>query len=265
MPIKAPSKNPVTIEAVRPNAGLEAQYRKQLNKLIEEMHNSILYWLSAAYKSNTPEMAQDASPAVELRNTMRKLSRQWMRNFNKGANKLAKHFAKSVFDRTDDSLKAKLKKSGFSVEFKMTSSVNDVFQATVGEQVSLIKSIASKHLSEVEGMVMRSVTQGRDLGTLTKELKERYGLTKKRAALISRDQNNKATATINRARQEELGITEAIWMHSHAGKEPRPSHVAADGKKYKIADGMYLDGKWTWPGVEINCRCVSRSVIPGFE
>ena len=264
MAIQTPSKNPITLEPVRPNAGVQADYRKRLDAMIEEMHESILYWLSASYKANEPEMAQDESPAAALRASMRKLSRRWNRNFDKGAQKLARYFAKSVADRADDSLMAKLKKAGFTVEFKMTAAANDVMQATIGEQVGLIKSIAQQHLSEVEGMVMRSVSQGRNLGELTKELQERYGVTKRRAALIARDQNNKATASINRVRQQDLGITEAIWMHSHGGKEPRPSHVAANGKKYNIAEGMYLDGKWVWPGTEINCRCVSRSVIPGF-
>ena len=232
--------------------------------MIQEMHESILYWLTASYKANEPEMAQDRSPAAELRISIRKLAKRWNRNFDKGAQKLARYFAKSAADRADDSLQAKLKKSGFTVQFKMTPAANDVMQATIGEQVGLIKSIAQQHLTEVEGLVMRSVSQGRKLDELTKELQDRYGVAKRRAALIARDQNNKATASMNRVRQQELGITEAIWLHSHGGKEPRPSHLAANGKKYKISEGMYLDGKWVWPGTEINCRCVSKSVIPGF-
>ncbi|WP_257785984.1 hypothetical protein [Burkholderia ubonensis] len=40
-------------------------------------------------------------------------------------------------------------------------------------------------------------------------------MTKRRAAFIAHNQNSKATATITRVRQEGLGITEAIWLHSH--------------------------------------------------
>jgi hypothetical protein len=32
-----------------------------------------------------------------------------------------------------------------------------------------------------------------------------------------------------------------------------------------VADGAYLENRWTWPGYEINCRCSSRGVIEGFE
>ncbi len=96
-------------------------------------------------------------------------------------------------------------------------------------------------------------------------MEETYGVTKRRAAFIARDQNNKATAVFERTRHVEIGVTEAIWLHSAGGKVPRPEHVAFSGKKYDIRKGAYLEGKWTWPGVEINCRCVSKPVIPGFE
>jgi uncharacterized protein with gpF-like domain len=94
-------------------------------------------------------------------------------------------------------------------------------------------------------------------------------VTKRRAALISRDQNNKATAVITRVRQQELGVAEAIWVHSTAGKTPRPTHVKAGRERvrYAIAEGWYdpHEKKNVWPGELINCRCVSRAVIPGFH
>ena len=36
-----------------------------------------------------------------------------------------------------------------------------------------------------------------------------------------------------------MGVDEALWLHSHAGKEPRPTHLANDGKRYKISEGWY--------------------------
>ena len=69
-----------------------------------------------------------------------------------------------------------------------------------------------------------------------------------------------------RARQVELGITEAVWRHSGAGKKPRPKHVAASGKRYDVAKGMKIGdkGQWVLPGEEINCRCTSESILPGI-
>jgi SPP1 gp7 family putative phage head morphogenesis protein len=114
--------------------------------------------------------------------------------------------------------------------------------------------------------VMRSVATGRDLGTLTKGLQAQFGVTQRRAALIARDQNSKATATITKTRQQGLGITTAKWRHSSAGKVPRPEHVHFNGEIYEVAKGMWsaVDGEYIWPGTCINCRCTSSPVINGF-
>ena len=253
------------LRPVRPSPAIQAAYRDRMDDMIDEMQASLVYWITAEYRANPPELAQDESPASALRAAMRKLTRRWQRNFDRAAPKLADYFATAVAARSDTQLRIILREAGISVHWQMTRPANDVLQATIGEQVGLIRSIASQHLSDVEGLVMRSVQQGSDLKTLSAQLHQRYGITKRRAALIARDQNAKATAAITRVRQQEVGITRARWVHSGGGKEPRPTHVAAgrDRLVYDIDKGAYLDGKWVWPGTEINCRCVSAPILPG--
>lgn len=265
MSLRAPTKKAIVLPAMHPNAGLRAAYQKQLDRLVDELHNSLMYWLKAAYRANTPELAQDASPAAALRVAMQRLSSRWQKRFDEAAPVLAKYFTTRAAGSADAGMKAALKKAGFTVDFSMTREANDVMQATIGEQIGLIKSIASQHLSQVQGLVMRSVSAGRDLGSLTKELERRYGITRRRAAFIALDQNNKATASMLRVRQEALGLDEATWLHSHGGKHPRKSHVAADGKRYKVKKGMWIDGQYIWPGQLPGCRCLSRCVIPGLD
>lgn len=261
-----PRRAETILRPVHPNAGLEAEYRRRLTALIDEMGRSLTYWLSAAYRGNSPEIAEDELPAETMRRAMRRLARRWQANFNDLADDLASHFAQSVGERSDASLKAALKKGGFTVEFKMTRAQRDVLNAAVHENVSLIRSIPQQHLAQVEGMVMRSVSTGRDLGQLADDLQQQLGVTKKRAALIARDQNNKVTAALARARQVEMGLTEAVWRHSGGGKHPRPKHVKADGQRYDIRVGLPIGdkGQNVLPGQEINCRCIGRAVVPGF-
>jgi len=260
-------KNEKILRPVHANVGIEVSYRKALRDLVDEMQRSVEYWLTAAWRKNEPVLSQDEVPALGLQRALRKLTRRWQRRFDRIAEDLARYFAQSVSARSDRTLEAILRKGGMSVKFKLTPAMRDVLRASVAENVGLIKSIPQQYLRDVEGMVMRSVQTGRDLGTLSKEIRARYNVTKKRSALIARHQNNAVNAAMMRVRQIELGVRESIWLHSSAGKEPRRTHVAMSGKRYDPTKGMWdSDEKaWVFPGQLINCRCVARSVVPGFS
>lgn len=242
-------------------------YQRRLDALLAAMQADTVRRIKAQYRRKPPEVAvaADESPAMALRELMARLARDWQTRFDKLAEDLARHFAQDVSKRSDAALRTLLRKAGFTVRFTMTRAQNDILQAVTGENVALIKSIPEKYMTDVQGYVLRSVSLGRDLGALSRDLQHNYGVAKRRAAFIARDQNNKATAALQRGRYEELGIKEAIWVHSGAGKHPRPEHVAMSGKKYDVQKGAYLEGKWTWPGHEPNCRCVSRPIIPGLS
>jgi len=251
-----------TLPPIRPNEGLKAQYRRCLEKLVDELHYSVITNIALAYKSRESEITRDASPAIYLQEVIRKLANRWLKHFQNVADTLADHFTRKTLSLVDGTMQAHLKDIGMAVPFKMTREMNNTLQSVIGDQVGLIKSIPEQYLREVEGLVMRSVSAGRDLKTLSDEIQARYGVTKQRAKLIATDQNNKAHAMIERGRQEELGITKAIWHHSHGGRKPRPEHVAFDGHEYDVKEGAFLEGKFVWPGTEINCRCFCTPVIP---
>lgn len=237
-----------------------------MEKLIDEMSNSFEYWLAAAYKANPPrmEVAMDALPSAELSKKVRDLGKRWIKKFDDMAAAIAQKFAESGRKATDSSFQQALKDAGFAVDFKVTPVMRDAMNATIAENVSLIKSIPREYSLEVEGIIMRGYTAGRDLKTITDELQNRYGVTRRRAITISRDQSNKLNATVTQARRVELGLFEAEWVHSHAGKVPRPSHVRAgkDKAKFDVRKGLLLDGQWLLPGQAINCRCSSRTILP---
>jgi len=268
--IRNKTAKPLTLRAVHPNVGIEVDYRHRLLKLIDEMNASVKYWLKASYRANEPVIAQDdALPSTALRKAVRKLARRWQRQFDELAPKLADYFSTAVAERSDAALRSMLRKGGFSVRFDPTPAQRDILKATVNQNITLIKSIPAKYMTEVEGLVMRSVQTGRDLGAIAKGLEEQFGVTKRRAAFIARSQNNMATAALTRARHIELGVKEAVWVHSGGGKHPRPTHVKAgrDKTKYDTSKG-WLDpavGKHIFPGELPNCRCVARAVIPGFS
>jgi len=261
-----------SLPPVHANIGIEKAYAKKLEALVDAMHKSIMWYVVQCYKHNTPEsalMALDDSTSIKLDKIIRKLTRYWHKSFNEAAKQLAQYFANKNQQQTDQSLSAILKDSGFAVDFKLTAVMREVLQAAIKENVSLITHMADQHLREIQGITMRSVQVGGDLKYMSDQLEDRYKMTRKRARLIARDQNSKATAAVTRTRQLELGIKQAQWLHSHAGKVPRPTHVAMNNKLYDVAKGMWDEdalgkgkGAYVHPGWLINCRCVSRSIVP---
>jgi len=271
MKLTAPTAKPIQLDAIRPNLGVELAYKKKLQALIDEMNRSIVYWVRAAWRKSPPvaSMAQDRKrgPLSDLSDTMVRLGRHWQRRFDALAPELAEVFMYGATKHTDAAMMSSLKRAGFAVQFKPTRASMEGFEAILAENVGLIKTISSQHFQTIEGDVWRAVAGGYDVKELTDTLQRRYGVTRTRAAFIASDQTNKAKATIEQVRRLELGITQAVWVHSGAGREPRESHVTAGRDKllFDLAKGAYIDGKWILPGTEINCRCISRAVVPGFE
>lgn len=254
-----------TLRPILANRGVATSYKRQLLALIDEMRASVEYWVEAAYKKEPPataELAQDALPANEIKKTLDRLAKRWLKRFDDAAPKIAEAYVNKIFKAQDSAMRHALKDSGWAVKFKITRPIRDSLNAAIGENISLIKSIPEQYLQKIEGIVYRSYSAGRDFASMSKGIRRIYPVTAKRANFIARDQSNKLTAATNRTRKLELGLTQAVWKHSHAGKKPRPEHVKADGKVYDVAKGMFLEGKWTWPGYEINCRCSDRAVLP---
>lgn len=262
------------------NAGVEAKYRKELQALIKEMANSYAYWLRADLRP----MAMDADVTIpiyltnKLKKTLDELANKWESKFNKISTYTAKRFIDGSRGHVEQSLMKSLEQQGFAIKFKPTMPVMSAAKLSLNENVGLIRTIPKLFHSQVEGDVWRMVQSGFDLQKLTNTIEDRYKKTHWRASFIAKDQSSKVKAVMEKERQLELGITEAIWQHSHAGHEPRPSHVAAgrDKLRFDIRKGAYLESngnnpdgskKWEWQlpgGLALNCRCTSRSIIKEF-
>jgi SPP1 gp7 family putative phage head morphogenesis protein len=127
---------------------------------------------------------------------------------------------------------------------------------------NLITSLPDQMLSRVETTVLSSVQSGETVGNITKELMKQVEITKKRAAVIARDQVLSFHADLNRLRQEEVGVEEYIWRTSGDGSV-RPEHAELDGQKFKWSDPPPSgpNGEPMHPGEPIQCRCASEPVL----
>ncbi|MCO6514311.1 MAG: phage head morphogenesis protein [Snodgrassella sp.] len=264
MPIK--KKKPLTLPAIRSNAGIEQAYSKALVSVVQQIKSDVDAELLKEFKKQAEQkkIAMDGI-ADWVAHVIDYLISRWGKKLEDLAPQLALQFVNRTVSNYESLFKTHLRKAGFTVRFQITDFQKESLQAVMENNVGLIKSIGSQYLDKVQGQVWKCVTDGYDLSTLAKDLSKAYDITKRRAELIARDQGAKAHAVIEKAKRQELGITKAIWLHSHAGKKPRPSHLAADGKEFDVDKGMYLDGKWIQPGELINCRCCSKSIIEGID
>lgn len=157
------------------------------------------------------------------------------------------------------------------------SRVTERVKADLRRNIELLGDLQRKHVPQIYEAALSSVLAGRDAYSLCIALMKIEGMSKGRATEISCSLHNKATAIINREQQASLGITHAKWLYANAPCMRHPNHpsvaevkrdaahCAANGKRYEINKGLFVDGKWTWPGVDEGCKCVSRSIIPGLE
>ena len=252
---------------VRASAAVKQKYFKRLMSIIDEMNNSVNWWLGARYKENEKEIVASDSAASNIEKELKDLMKRWSKGFEEGAGDIAKDFVESGVGQSTINLKALLKKAGWTTNLKLSRKAQDKLKAMMIENINLIKSIPEKYFTELTTVTMQSITRGRDLAYLKDEIKKRYGVVERRAALIARDQNNKATSIITHIEYEELGITEAVWKHNPGSKQPRHEHVMANNKVYDISKGMFFEsaGRYVFPGEEINCGCTSEPVIPEIK
>ncbi len=273
MELRAPGDRDVTIGAVVPNVQTEKLYRQLLEREVAAMVSSYEHWIAQAYKRVLsaaqrdgrvidPELALDARSGPKDTNAalfveLKRLDGYWTARVKRFAEKTAKRIATDWLRENTTSWQTKLKRKGFTVKLQVSAKQRTFLQVKIAENVSLIRSIQQQYHKNVEGIVSRGFLAGRDLFAVAETIRKQHGVTVRRAALIARDQSNKATAQLNSMRQSELGITRATWIHSSAGKEPRHDHMRAgrEGWEFDPTVGIdFADGSgFVLPGEAINC------------
>lgn len=266
-PLISPTGKTKTLGAIHASAAQKVAYQRKLDAYIEGMSKQVEAAMRGIWRQNPPAMAEDALTSTDVREAILRLQRDWQRKFDELGAVFGRKAAVEAGAHADRAFRSQLSKARFMVKFKMTPAVQEVMASAVQENVSLIRSIPERYFTQVQSIVTEGVRVGRDMHVISEGLQQQLGVTKRRAATIAADQTNKASAAILQARYKEVGITQARWLHSSAGREPRVSHVEMDGKTYDVAQGMWdrTEKAWVHPGQLIRCRCVSRAILPGLD
>jgi hypothetical protein len=136
--------------------------------------------------------------------------------------------------------------------------VNDTLQAAIDWNVSLIKDVSDETRRRIANAIFAGLTARKSAADIATELRDIVAMSRTRALRIAGDQTVKLGERLNRARQEQTGLTHFKWRHS-AKRHPRLWHEARDGKVYPWeGSGIPADDM---PGVPPMCGCTAQGVI----
>lgn len=130
-------------------------------------------------------------------------------------------------------------------------------QATLAENLSLIRSLNDQQRNGISGAVFRGLNNRTPAREVAREIRKVAEVGQKRAELIAADQLQKVSARLDQERQQQVGADEFDWVHSRK-KFPRPEHIVREGKRYAWDSDV---GKNDPPGRAIRCGCRARPVI----
>lgn len=139
---------------------------------------------------------------------------------------------------------------GIDVANAVTSiDVSEEIEAATIVNVNLIKSLPDQYLQKLKTQVLGDVAAGRRYEVIAKDIEHQGSVTESRAKLIARDQMSKVNASINEAKQTDLGIDKYTWSTS-GDERVRPTHAAHDGKVFRWDSPPEDTGH---PGDDVNC------------
>ena len=256
-------------EKLTHNAGVATKYVVSVTSLTAQMTAQVKREILRLFKTDAAaaHFGQDATIASQSRILMSSLSDRFNALFAKKAKPLAESMVKDADKTGTTALHSSLQQLSGGMSLKTSivdSSLQNIYKASVAENVSLIKSIASEYLQKVEGAVMRSITTGNGLQDLIPALEQFEGQTHRRATNIALDQTRKVYNSINRGRMEALGVKKFMWHHSGGGAHPRKDHQEMDGEIYSFDALPVIDrrtGERGIPGQAPNCRCTMSPVF----
>lgn len=134
----------------------------------------------------------------------------------------------------------------------------------VDENVSLIKTIPQESLDKMRNIVLEGFAKGDTTTNIVKQLQKTYGVDRRHAQLLARDQIAKLNGELTRQQQQDAGVREYTWSTS-GDSRVREGHARLNGKRFRWDDPPVVDpktGRRAHPGEDYQCRCVA---LPVFE
>lgn len=253
------------------SAAIRDWYQAQLRAITVSMLEDYKKTIGAALETKSLQRfySQDASAQAQLSDVMAALNKKWISLFKTYAKATAEAFAEKVDKHSRSTCWHSLSTAGVQQpRMGYLESVSNTLGAAQKFNNTLITGIQADVHEKIFNSVMLSLTSPNpeEQGTsgIENALKKAGTFSRARIELIARDQNSKLYSSLNIERMKDNGVDKFKWIHSSAGKTPRPSHVSKDEEIFAMDDPRLWTGPKADqgpPGWAINCRCRAVPVI----
>ncbi|MEQ4511766.1 MAG: phage minor head protein [Dickeya sp.] len=267
------------VRPIRPNDDAERFYRARLRDIVRQMAQAVDEALIPVLRRNyTADSYLTDILGEAIRQASERFSNQAFASQSERLSQRVVSMAESA------STEAFVEQINRAVGIDMTalmvnSNLVDYVDASVAQNVALIKSVSSEYFDDIHREVFDGILRGDSLTTIVKRIQSTTGAAYNRCELIARDQSSKIQADITSARQQNAGIDRFRWSTSQdvrvsgnpAGKYPNAKikcfFIARKDEGY--GTGVYLWSKGAnglFPGrAHIGCRCHGIPQIKGLD
>lgn len=266
----------------------ETYYRSQLNSLIRAMNLAIEREVMPVVKQEKPEYTGDSTPTMDAwsERIIAALQAASEAFVTEAFEAQARRIAVGTVSMADaESTQAFLKSVNRAVGVDLSAMIQaegiaDYVDASVAQNVNLIKSVRDQYLAQVQSAVLEGMRAGDAPSSIAKRIQQESGVSRRRAKLIARDQVAKLNSDITEKRQSAAGVTHYRWVTSkdqRVSGAPSGKYPNAKIKCYEIArkDVGNGPGVYSWkegasyagqtnlhPGrAHVGCRCTSTPVF----
>lgn len=135
--------------------------------------------------------------------------------------------------------------------------VEETMEDILARNVALIRDISDQTRGRISDIVFRGLQNRTPTREVAREIAKATGMARRRALNIAMDQTQKLSASLDRQRQLQVGMTKFEWRHS--GKvHYRPEHKARNGKTFAWSSEV---GRNDPPGQAPFCGCKAKGIL----
>lgn len=270
------SKKTKKYKSVDPSLSVERKYNNALKVLVKLIANKINNKVLKKVKRLKPQYLADSwqsdiskeFDAIETLFATEEMTRRFKL--------LAERMVREQSTLTTTELKRSINKTvGVDLSHMFTDDkFRAMFESSIDTNFSLIKSLKDDLLSKSRTQILSDMNKGLHPSSIAKNLNKKYGISKRRARLIARDQVSKINSDTSRFRMKQTGASLFRWVVSgnqktgdgRVGKD----HLKAANRLTRYGKGVYTLEKGApegFPGNanRPNCRCTMELLIPNVN